>query len=49
MQLVVALTDQLPQAQGRTWTEADYAIRDARLQALGLVSAYRTQMEPAKT
>jgi hypothetical protein len=34
-QLVVELTFQEPVTRGRTWTAANYAIRDAQLAALG--------------
>jgi hypothetical protein len=36
MQLVVSLTESEPVAQGRTWSEAEYARRDAVLTQLGL-------------
>lgn len=36
--LIVSLTDGAPVARGRTWTSSDYAIRDARLAALGVRS-----------
>jgi hypothetical protein len=33
-----------PVARGRTWTPADYALRDARLQALGVASLRATDV-----
>ena len=35
-QLVVALAEGVPNAQGWTWTDTDYARRDEAMAALGL-------------
>ncbi len=35
------MNDDTPPAQGRTWTEADYAARDAGLAQLGIVLTSR--------
>jgi len=41
--MTVALSDEVPRSQGRTWTADDYATRDTQLAALGVRSLRQRQ------
>ena len=46
--VTVTLTEGLPEARGRQWTEEDYATRDMALAALGLRPLRRRSQERAR-